>query len=68
MYLMLQRQLSHLKGRKLDCRQVKAVYIFYVWFRIVLCCERVHSHDFVRLYVTGNTLSLRYKAQPVNAT
>jgi hypothetical protein len=27
-YLMLQRQLSHLNGRKLDHRQVQASYIF----------------------------------------
>jgi hypothetical protein len=43
--LMLQRQLSHLKGRKLDRRQVQA--FFYGWLRLVLSCEHVHSHDFV---------------------
>jgi hypothetical protein len=36
-YLMLQRQLSHLNGRKLDHRQVQASY------------KHVHSHDFVWL-------------------
>jgi hypothetical protein len=47
-YLMLQRHLSHLNGRELDHRQVKAsYYIFYVWFHLVLYCEHVHSHDFV---------------------
>jgi hypothetical protein len=42
-YLMLQRQLSHLNGRKLD------PYIFYVWLHLVLYREHVHSHDFVWL-------------------
>jgi hypothetical protein len=38
-YLILQRQLSHLNGRKLDRRQVYAPYIFYVWLRLAPCCS-----------------------------
>jgi hypothetical protein len=43
---MLQQQLSHLIGRKLDRRQVQASYIFCVWLRLVLFGEYLHSHDF----------------------
>jgi hypothetical protein len=46
---MLQRQLSHLNGRKLDHRQVQFSYIFYVWSLVVIRCEHVHPRDFVRL-------------------
>jgi hypothetical protein len=42
-YLMLQRQLSRLNGRKLDHRQVYILYIFYVLIRLVLYRERVFS-------------------------
>jgi hypothetical protein len=46
MYLMLQRELSHLNGRKLHQRQVQVSYILYVRFHLVLYREHVHSHDF----------------------
>jgi hypothetical protein len=48
-YLMIQRQLSHLNGRKLDHRQVYPTCIFYVWLRLVLYSEYVHSNDFIWL-------------------
>jgi hypothetical protein len=53
-YLMLQRQLSQLNGRKLHHRQ--ASYTFYVWLHIVLYCEYVHSHDFVCLLLVAWTI------------
>jgi hypothetical protein len=46
-FLILQRQLNHLNGRKLDHSQVYASYIFYVWLCLVLYHEYVRSHDFV---------------------
>jgi hypothetical protein len=32
--------------------------IFYVWLRLVLCCEHVHSHDFVWLLLVACTILL----------
>jgi hypothetical protein len=57
-YPMLQRQLSHLNGRKLDRLQVEASYIFYLSIRLVLCCERVHSHYFIWLLFVACTILL----------
>jgi hypothetical protein len=48
-YLMLQRQHSHFKVRKLDHRQVYAFNIFDIWLHIVLYCHHVHSQDFIWL-------------------
>jgi hypothetical protein len=46
-YLMLQRQFSDLNGRKLDhCPSLRLLH-FYVWLRLLLNCENVHSHDFL---------------------
>jgi hypothetical protein len=59
-YLILQRQLSHLNGRKLCHRQVEASYIFYVWLRLVLYCEHAHSHDFVRLLLIACAILYTY--------
>jgi hypothetical protein len=55
-YLMLQRQLSHLNGRKLHHRQVEAYYIFYVWFQPVVYPEYIYSHDFVILLLVAFTI------------
>jgi hypothetical protein len=41
--LMLQRQFSHLNGRKLDHGQVWTSYIFNVWLRLVLYSEQPTS-------------------------
>jgi hypothetical protein len=47
-YLMLQRQLSHLTAEGVTAAKFKP-HIFYVWLHLLLCCEYVHSHDFVWL-------------------
>jgi hypothetical protein len=61
---MLQRQFSHLNGRELDNRQVYASDIFYVWLRIILYRENVHSLDFVwLLLVVWTELLVLYIAQ-----
>jgi hypothetical protein len=52
-YLMLQRQPSHLNGRKLDRLQVYASYIFYAQHCLVLRCEHVLSYDFVWLLLVA---------------
>jgi hypothetical protein len=44
-------RLVTLNGRKLDDREVEASYIFNVCIHLVVCCEHVHSHDFVANYV-----------------
>jgi hypothetical protein len=53
---MLQRQLSHFNGRKFDHCQVYAAYIFYVWLRLVLYHEHVHSLDFVWFLLVACTI------------
>jgi hypothetical protein len=57
-YFMLQRQLSHLNGRKLDHSQVQASYIVCIWLCLVLYHEHVHSHDFVWLLLVASTILL----------
>jgi hypothetical protein len=52
-YLMLQRQLSHLNGRKLH-HQVSSYYIVCVWLRLVLYRE----HDIVWLLLVACTMLL----------
>jgi hypothetical protein len=51
-----QRQLSHVKCRKLDHRQVWAS--LSAWFLLLLYCEHVHSHDFVWLLLVACTILL----------
>jgi hypothetical protein len=53
---MLQRQHSHVNGRKLDRRQVLASDIFCVWLRLALCCEQSHSHDSVWPLIVACTI------------
>jgi hypothetical protein len=57
-YFMLQRQLNHLNGRKLDCRQALASYILYAWLHLVVYREHVHSHDSVWLLLVACTILL----------
>jgi hypothetical protein len=45
-YLTLQRQISHVNGRELVRHQVEASSTVYFWSRLLLCYEKVHSHDF----------------------
>jgi hypothetical protein len=59
-YFMLQRRFSHLNGRKLDHRQVKASYIFFVWLRLVLYCKYFHSHYSVWLLLVACTVFFIY--------
>jgi hypothetical protein len=58
MYLMLKRQISHLNCRKLDHRQVQASYTFYVWLRLVLYYEHVHSENFIWRLLIACTILL----------
>jgi hypothetical protein len=55
---MLQRQISHLNGRRIDRRQVWASHIFSVWLRLVLYCDYVHSHDYVCFLLVACTILL----------
>jgi hypothetical protein len=57
-YLMLQRQLSHLNGRKIDQRQVQASNIFCVWLHFFPYREHVHSNDSVWLLLVACTIFL----------